>query len=262
MRKFTSTAITFVLLLATTSIATAQAGKFATIKGQFLYGEDGVALPNQAKIQPTKDQEVCGKVQLFEEKLVVNKENRGIANIVIWAYKPKKAALHPSYAKSAKDTIKMDNIGCRFEPNTVAVRVGQTLEVGNLDPVGHNSMISFIKNKGVNPLIPANQKVQFGPKEIKKAEIVPSKVSCSIHPWMQGYVIVQDHPYMAVTDKDGKFEIKNMPVGKYTLKVWNGKYIQDVKVDGKKAKWSKGKYVLNLKKDEEHKYTVDPKNFK
>jgi plastocyanin len=194
--------------------------------------------------------------------LVINKENRGIANIVIWAYKPKKAALHPSYGETAKDIIKMDNLGCRFEPHTVTVRVGQTLEVGNSDPVGHNSMISFIKNPGVNPLIPASQKVQFGPKDIKKAEIVPSKVACSIHPWMQGFVLVQDHPYMAVTDKDGKFEIKNMPTGKYTLKVWNGKYIQQVKVDGKKTKWNKGKYALNLTKDEEHKYTVDPANFK
>ena len=144
----------------------------------------------------------------------------------------------------------------------MAVRTGQTFEVANSDPVGHNSLINFLKNPSVNPIIPGGGKVDF---KLKKAEIIPVKVSCSIHPWMQGIVLVQDHPYMAVTDKDGKFEIKNLPAGKkLTLKVWQEKsgYIQDIVIDGKKAAWKKGKYVLTLKKDEEHKYTVPAKVFK
>lgn len=261
MKKFTSLALTITLLALVSSTAFAQAGKWATLKGQFLYGEEGTKVPGAKLVIPTKDGEVCGDKPLYDESLVINPENRGIANVVLWVYKPK-GKVHPAYAKTAKDTVKMDNELLRFTPNTVAVRVGQTLEIGNLDPVGHNSLISFIKNKGQNPLIPAKGSIKLGPKELKKAEIVPSKVSCSIHPWMKGYILVQDHPYMAVTDKDGKFEIKNLPVGAHTLKVWNGKYIQEVKIDNKQTKWSKGKYKLNIKKDEEHTYIVDPKAFK
>lgn len=259
MKKFTSLALTITLLALASSTAFAQAGKWATLKGQFLYGDKGAKLPAAKIIVPSKDAEVCGDTKLFEEKLVVNPENRGIANMVVWLYKHK-GEVHPGYAKTAADTIKMDNKMLRFTPHTVAVRVGQTLEIGNSDPVGHNSLIGFIKNKGQNPMIPAMGSFKLGPKQIAKTEIVPSSVSCSIHPHMKGYIFVQDHPYVAVSDKDGKFEIKNIPAGKHTLRLWNGKYVEDVKIDGKKTKWSKGKYKIDIKKDEEHVYIVDPKN--
>lgn len=254
--KYRLFAVALTICCLSTSLASAQSGKWATLKGQFIYGGDA---PASAKLTPTKDVEVCGKNELFNEELVVNKENKGIANIVIWAYKPK-GGVHPDYKSTEEDTVKMDNVFCRFEPHVVAVRTGQTFQVGNPDPVGHNSLINFIKNPQVNPLIPPMGKIDL---KLKKAEIIPVSVSCSIHPWMKGIVLVQDHPYMAVTDKDGKFEIKGLPAGKLTLKVWQEKagYIQDVEIDGKKGSWKKGKYVLNLKKDEEHKYVIPAKVF-
>lgn len=257
MKKVTIATLGAVLL--TTASANAQ---WASLKGQFLYGKEGTKVPAADKLVVTKDVQVCGKYDLFNEQLTVNEENRGIANIVLWAFKPKKS--HPDYEKTAKDTVQIDNLNCRFEPHVVAVRTTQTLRVGNPDPVGHNSLINFLKNKSVNPIIPAGGKVDF---ELTKAELIPVKVSCSIHPWMQGIVLVQDHPYMAVTDEDGKFEFKNLPAGKLTIKVWHEKagYISDLlTIDGKKAKpWKKGRYSLTMAdgKDEDHQYVVNPKAF-
>lgn len=231
--------------------------QWATLKGQFLYGKEGTKIPSAAKLTPTKDVEVCGKHQLFDETLTVNPKNRGIANVVIWAFKPKK--IHPDFKATAEDIIKLDNIGCRFEPHVLAVRAGQTLEIGNSDTVGHNSKVDFIRNIAVNPIIPAAGKVPVKPT---KAEPIPVTVSCSIHPWMTARVIVQDHPYMAVTDADGKFELKNLPAGKLTLKVWHEpKYVQAANVDGKDVKWSKGRYRIEIKdgQDQEHTYILDPK---
>ena len=48
----------------------------------------------------------------------------------------------------------------------------------------------------------------------------PVVIECNIHPWMKGWVRVFDHPYFAVTDADGKFEIKNAPAGKYNIVMW------------------------------------------
>lgn len=265
MTKFTSIAITALTLAAlATSTTNAQ---WATLKGQFLYGKEGTKVPAATTLTPTKDVEVCGKNQLFNESLVINDDNRGIANVVLWAFKPK-GNVHADYESSANDIIKMDNAGCRFEPHAVLVRTGpkgkaaQTLEIGNSDSVGHNSLINFLKNNSVNPIIPAQGKVEF---KLTKSEIIPVKVSCSIHPWMQGIVLVQDHPYMAITDKDGKFEIKNLPAGKQTLKVWHEKagYIQTVTIDGQSAAWKKGRYAINMKsgKDEDHEFVVEPKVF-
>ena len=82
---------------------------------------------------------------------------------------------------------------------------------------------------------------------------------------MKGVVLVQDHPYMALTDEDGRFELKDLPAGKLTLKVWHEKagWVKDVLVDGKKTKLSRGRYSITMKagKDEDHKYVLDPSFF-
>ena len=249
---------TLTALLLLSSVSHAQWG---TLKGQFLYGKDGTAAPAASKLTITKDVEVCGKQPLFNEELVVNKDNRGLANVLIWADKIKK--VHSDYEKTAKDTVVMDNKLCQFEPRVLAVRTGQTLKVGNSDPVGHNSMITFLSNPQVNPIIPAGGSVEF--TNIKKAERFPVKVSCSIHPWMQGLLVVQDHPYMAVTDADGKFELKNLPAGKLTLKVFHEKsgFLKTLNVDGKSVKLKRGgKYAFEMGSETvEHTFVVDPKQF-
>lgn len=260
MKKFVTTILLALPFCLLASEVSAQAGKWATLKGQFVYGDDKTKVPAMAKIAPSKDVEFCGKNQLFDEQLVINKENRGIANILVWAYKYK-GPVHADYKKTDKAIVQMDNISCRFEPHVLTARTGQTLRIGNPDEVAHNSKIDFIKNSGVNPLVPPTGKVDL---QLKKAEIVPVTISCSIHPWMQGKLLVQDHPYMAVSDKDGKFEIKHLPAGKkLTLRIWQEKtgWIEDVKIDGKKASWKKGKYVMTMKKDEEQKYVVSTKEF-
>ena len=55
----------------------------------------------------------------------------------------------------------------------------------------------------------------------KKEVMVPFK--CDVHGWMNAYVGVLDHPYFAVTDKSGKFELKSLPPGTYTIEAWHEK---------------------------------------
>jgi hypothetical protein len=52
-------------------------------------------------------------------------------------------------------------------------------------------------------------------------ETTPIPYKCSIHPWMNGYVRIFDHPYYAVTDEDGAFTLSNAPIGNYRLVVWH-----------------------------------------
>lgn len=58
----------------------------------------------------------------------------------------------------------------------------------------------------------------FGREEIA----IP--VKCNIHPWMKGYIAVFKHPYFAVTGKDGKFVLKGLPAGNYTITAWQEKF--------------------------------------
>ena len=58
-------------------------------------------------------------------------------------------------------------------------------------------------------------------------------VDCNIHPFMKGHLLVQDHPYMAVSGEDGTFEIKNIPAGKHEFQFWHeaAGYLKNLKLN-------------------------------
>ncbi len=49
-------------------------------------------------------------------------------------------------------------------------------------------------------------------------------MKCNVHPWMKGYIAVFQHPYFAITGKDGTFELKNVPHGEFRIEAWHEKY--------------------------------------
>lgn len=119
-----------------------------------------------------------------------------------------------------KDPMVVDQRKMAFVPHLVAVQQGTTVEFLNSDPVGHNVYW---------PSISGNKKLAHNlgtwPKGEKKPfqfnDLGVASLLCNVHPEMSGYVVVTPTPYFAVTDKDGNFEIKNIPAGKYTLKTWS-----------------------------------------
>jgi uncharacterized protein (DUF2141 family) len=63
-------------------------------------------------------------------------------------------------------------------------------------------------------------------------------VACDVHGWMQGWILVADNPYYAITDKSGSFAIKDIPPGKYTLatfQAYTGVRETSVTIEGKKT---------------------------
>ena len=205
-----------------------------TLRGRFLY--EG-SPPKQGKLNVNKDQDVCGAFDLRNEQLVVA-EDGSMRDVIIYARKLKGP-------KSSEDNepVVLDNKDCRFAPHVVAVRPGQTLVVKNSDPVAHNTDIKFSSNSAVNEGLPPSAKKEL---KVAKAERKPVSVSCSIHPWMRGYLVVQDTPYIAITKEDGTFEIKGLPVGKEVeFQVAHPKW-KTVKfdVDGKPTK--RGRFKLTV----------------
>lgn len=203
---------------------------------------DGKA-SDPAKLTVNKDVEVCGKMPLFDEKLVVNKANNGIANVFVMLVQKAgdpKLSIHPDYEKTAKDEIIVDNKSCRFEPHVTVARTTQTVILRNSDTVGHNVKAEFLKNAPINPIIPAGGQFKA---TFKDEERLPIEISCSIHPWMTGRLLVRDNPYTGVSDADGNVVIKNLPAGKWNFLVWQEKagYIQEAKQGTKAVKWAKGR---------------------
>ncbi len=116
--------------------------------------------------------------------------------------------------------VVIDQRKMSFIPHVVAVQQGTTVDFLNSDPVGHNVYW---------PSISGNKKLSHNlgtwPKGDKKPfqfnDLGVASLLCNVHPEMSGYVVVVPTPYFAVTDKDGNFDIKNIPAGKYTLKTWS-----------------------------------------
>jgi plastocyanin len=119
-----------------------------------------------------------------------------------------------------KDHIVIDQRKMAFLPHVVAVQQGTTVDFLNSDPVGHNVYWPSISgNKKLSHNLgtwPKGEKKPFQFNDLGTASLL-----CNVHPEMSGYVVVVPMPYFAVTDKDGNFDIKNIPAGKYTLKTWS-----------------------------------------
>jgi hypothetical protein len=205
------------LLAALAGSRTATAAGWGTIKGKFVV--DGTA-PTPSAVDASKEA-FCVEHHPVDNSVVVG-EGGNLANVVVYLRpaRGKKVEVHPDFAAQQSQRAVLDNKGCSFQPHISLVLTGQPFVVKNSDPVGHNTKTSLIKNANFNQTIPANGEVAF---KFIKAEAIPLPVDCSIHPFMHGFVLVREDPYMAASQADGTFEIKNIPAGKHEFEFWHEK---------------------------------------
>jgi hypothetical protein len=222
------TILLFGFLAAVLSAAPSLAADWGSLKGRFIV--DGKPAPPPALVVD-KDQ-FCIDKKPVNQALIVGKNNE-LANAVVYLRLPRRGdvAIHPDYEALLKEPAVLDNRGCEFHPRVTLVRVGQTLQVKNSDPTGHNTNISLF---GFNPVVPANSKIDV---KAQKDAPLPTPVRCNIHPFMQAHVLSLKHPYMAVSADDGTFEIKNLPAGKHEIQLWHEVpgYLKDVATKSGKA---------------------------
>lgn len=168
-----------------------------------------------------KDAAVCAAQNLMKNDLVVNQETSGIANVFLYM---KEAPAGAKFEASKKKTLVFDQKNCRFVPHAQIVRTDQEVEVISSDAVAHNFHSYPIRNTPQNILVAPNTPAGQGTKvTFDGPDILPMKVGCDIHPWMTAWWMVVDHPYAAVTDEKGEFEVGELPDGTHTFRVWHEK---------------------------------------
>ncbi|HEV2862987.1 MAG TPA: carboxypeptidase regulatory-like domain-containing protein [Pyrinomonadaceae bacterium] len=155
------------------------------------------------------------------EDIVVNGDK--LQNVFVYVKEGKigdKSVAGFSFPAPAQPAV-LDQHGCRYVPHVMGVQANQKISVTNSDATSHNVNAQAEKNQKFNQ----GQGPGAAPieKTFTRAEtLIP--VKCNQHPWMRAYVGVLSHPFFAVTDKDGHFEIKGVPAGTYTLVAWHEKY--------------------------------------
>jgi plastocyanin len=128
-----------------------------------------------------------------------------------------------------KEHAKMDQKNLKFSPHVLPVLAGTTVDFRNSDDVLHNvftpDACADKMNLGTWPKGESRSYIYKNPGCV-------TVMLCNVHPEMEAYVLALETPYYAVSAADGKYEIKDVPAGKYQLKIWHEKLkAQIVSVD-------------------------------
>ena len=175
----------------------------ATVTGTVKF--EGTA-PKAAKIDMSQDPNCAGTNTA--ETVVVNGGN--LANVFVYV----KDGLGNRTFDAPKEPVTLNQSGCKYKPHVLGAMAGQTISIVNSDPTTHNIHPTPKDNREWNesqaPKAPPLEK-SFARQEV----MMP--VQCNQHPWMRMYIGVVKSPFYAVTGADGKYEIKGLPPGDYTL---------------------------------------------
>ena len=209
---------------------------YGNIKGRVIYtgGQD----PEKAVVmkEPTKDQDSCPKSVPAEGWYIKNsKDKKGVQYALVYLRPPSGMVMPKASDEADKvpekdgkpvDIVTIAQPHCQFEPRVISLHPKQKIRFVNdsnsdgRKGIAHDSNVGNSRNKFAKSLPPGQDAIM----ELEPSDSEPNQVSCGIHQsTMSGYVWKMTHPYAVVTDAEGNFELKGVPVTepKMTLVVWH-----------------------------------------
>ncbi len=207
------------IALVLTCAAGARAEEWGTVRGRFVWGgevRNPKVLISKGDAN-AKDLAICAADTLYSNDLVVDPKTKGIQNIFVYL-RDRPAAVHSGPSADKLPELTQYVKGCRFEPHALFVRAGRRIRIVSRDPIDHHVQGTFFRNEPFNDALPSKgNHIQ----RLSAGEALPMPIACHMFPHMKAHWLVLDHPYAAVTNTKGEFEIKNLPVGRHRFRVWH-----------------------------------------
>jgi plastocyanin len=143
---------------------------------------------------------------------VVGQNGEGIAQAVIFV----QALPSGTSLPSDKQLAVMDQVNKTFVPGVLPIVVGTEVHFPNHDQI-HHHVYSFSRTKSFE--LPLYKEEEAPPVLFDKVGAV--KIGCNIHDWMSGVILVLPTPYFATSDGTGRFVLRDLPPGTYSLACWH-----------------------------------------
>lgn len=231
MKRRLAAAVIMVLLAAVTSFAyeVVDVKNGGSIKGKIKSAEMIADPVIKIVIKPKPDPKetelertTCGDSQ--KANMYVLSPANEVKNVLVIVEDVQKGKAAP------KTDLLIDNTKCRFDPIVGVAYKGSNFKIKNSDPLLHNTNLGLLltettRRSVYNLALP--NKDQVITKPVRATGLIV--VKCDAHDWMRGYAYASENPYVAVTDASGNFEIKDLPAGKYKVRIWHEGFKEVIK---------------------------------
>lgn len=197
-------------LLALLMTAPAMAQQTGKVEGFVGFGDN---FPPPKKITVTQDVAVCG-ISKPDEEFLINADNHGLANAVIFWELPEGTTAAPATAP-----IVIAQEACRYEPHVQVATAGSSvLKVLNQDGILHNVHVFDEDGNTFYNFAQPGFKKEIE-KDLPKGRII--NIKCDVHSWMNAYIIALPNAIYAVTDENGRFTLDGIAPGPQKIRIWH-----------------------------------------
>jgi hypothetical protein len=175
----------------------------------------GSAPPDTAVVI-TRDERVCGNTL---RHVTVETEGDRVVGAIVWISDIRAGRPLPLTRR-----FELVQTRCTYGPLAQVVTTGGTLNVRTHDPIAVRSVVVDSRTLDTLAMLPFNSAGSLIPLSAQLSRPAMLEISSVSHPWMQAWVAVLDHPYHAITDRQGGFAMDGVPAGQYELRAWHPRF--------------------------------------
>jgi hypothetical protein len=172
-------------------------------------------LPADSIINVPPTTQGCGQLTSVQ---TVERSGTKVGEAVVWL-----ADIRAGKALPIERRFELANEGCLLTPRVQAVFAPGTLNMASQDVAMHTNHIIDVATGELAGIAPFNDNGEVVPFDRLITKPAQLEITCQLHPWAKAWILVFDHPYFAVTEKNGSFTIPDIPAGTYRVRAWHPK---------------------------------------